>query len=96
VRRPGARLPDGLGSPAIAVPLLVRHELDGFVLYGSHVSGEEFDPVEIALLEQLANAAASTYDHLEAEAAMAQAERLARELSEARSVIASLRAQPAL
>jgi hypothetical protein len=96
VRRPGARLPDGLGSPAIAVPLFVRHELDGFVLYGSHVSGEEFDPVEIALLEQLANAAASTYDHLEAEAAMAQAERLARELSEARSVIASLRAQPAL
>jgi hypothetical protein len=40
--------------------------------------------------------AASTYDHLEAEAAMTEAERLARELSEERSVIASLRAQPAL
>jgi len=96
VRRPGAQLPDGHGSPAIAVPLFVRHELDGFVLFGSHVSGEEFDPVEISLLEQLANAAASTYDHLEAEAAMAEAERLARELNEARSVIASLRAQPAV
>lgn len=96
VRRPGARLPDGHGAPTIAVPLFVRHELDGFVLFGSHVSGEDFDPVEIVLLEQLANAAASTYDHLEAEAAMAEAARLARELSDARSVIASLRAQPAL
>ncbi|HET9342363.1 MAG TPA: GAF domain-containing protein [Candidatus Eremiobacteraceae bacterium] len=96
VRRPDAQLPDGHGSPTIAVPLFVRHELDGFVLFGSHVSGEDFDPVEIVLLERLANAAASTYDHLEAEAAMAEADRLGRELSEAKSVIASLRAQPAL
>ncbi|HYK54621.1 MAG TPA: GAF domain-containing protein [Candidatus Eremiobacteraceae bacterium] len=96
VRRPGAHLPDGQSSPAIAVPLFVRHDLDGFVLFGSHVGGEDFDPVEIALLERLANAAASTYDHLEAQAAMAEADRLARELSEARSVIASLRTQPAL
>jgi GAF domain-containing protein len=95
VRKPGAALPDGQGAPAIAVPLFVRHELDGFVLYGSHVGGEDFDPVEIGLLERLANAAASTYDHLEAQAAMAEAERLARELNEARTVISTLRAQPA-
>jgi hypothetical protein len=96
VRRPGAHLPDGQGSPAIAVPLFVRHDLDGFVLFGSHIGGEDFDPVEVGLLEQLANAAASTYDHLEAQAAMAEADRLARELDQARSVIASLRAQPAI
>ena len=78
------------------MPLFVRHDLDGFVLFGSHVGGEDFDPVEIGLLERLANAAASTYDHLEAQAAMAEADRLARELSEARSVIASLRTQPAV
>lgn len=96
VRRPGAALPDGHAAPVIAVPLFVRHDLDGFVLYGSHISGEDFDPIEIALLERLANAAASTYDHLEAQAAMAEADRLSRELNEARSTIASLRAQPAL
>lgn len=96
VRKPGASIPDGQSAPAIAVPLFVRHELDGFVLFGSHVGGEDFDPVEVALLEHLANAAAATYDHLEAQAALAEADRLARELGEARSVIASLRAQPAV
>ena len=96
VRKPGANVPDGQTAPAIAVPLFVRHELDGFVLYGSHIGGEDFDPVEVGLLERLASAAASTYDHLEAQAAMAEAERLSRELNEARSTIASLRAQPAL
>ena len=95
VRKPGAPLPDGNGAPAIAVPLFVRHDLDGFVLYGSHLGGEDFDPVEAGLLERLAGAAAATYDHLEAQAALAEAERLSRELTEARSVIAALRTQPA-
>jgi GAF domain len=96
VRRPGVALPPDPYAPAIAVPLFVRHDLDGFVLYGSHAGGEDFDPIEIGLLERLADSAASTYDHLDAQAAMAEADRLARELSEARSTIASLRTQPAL
>jgi hypothetical protein len=95
VRRPGLALPQGAATPAIAVPLFVRHTLDGFVLYGAHAGGEDFDPVEIGLLEQLAAAAAATYDHLDAEAAREEAERLDRELRDARRTIASLRAQPA-
>ena len=41
-------------APALAVPLFVRHVLDGFVLYGPHVNGEAFDHIEVSLLEQLA------------------------------------------
>ena len=95
VRRPGLVLPQGPAAPALAVPLFVRHTLDGFVLYGPHSSGEDFDPGEIRLLEQLAVAAAATYDHLDAEAARRDAERLERELREARRTIASLGVIPA-
>ena len=95
VRRPTLALPEGTALPAIAVPLFVRNSLEGFVLYGAHASGEDFDPVEIGLLERLAASAAATYDHLDAEAARKEAERLERELRDARRTIASLRTQPA-
>ncbi len=89
VRRPDIAFPRGVAAPALAVPLFVRHQLDGFVLYGPHVSGEDFDPIEIRLLEQLAASAAATYDHLDAEAARKDAERLERELRDARRAIAA-------
>jgi hypothetical protein len=95
VRRPGQAMPQGAAAPALAVPLFVRHGLDGFVLFGAHVGGEEFDSVEVGLLEHLAGAAAATYDHLEAEAARKEADRLASELNDAKRVIASLRTQTA-
>jgi len=91
VRKPGSAMPEGAAAPALAVPLFVRHTLDGFILFGPHVGGEDFDPEEIGLLEHLAISAASTYDHLEAESARIEAERLARELNEARRLIVSLR-----
>lgn len=94
-RRTHSPMPDGTAAPAIAVPLFVRHVLEGFVLYGAHAGGEDFDPVEIGLLERLAAAAAATYDHLDAEAARRDAERLQHELREAQSTIASLQTQPA-
>jgi GAF domain len=58
--------PRGAARPDLAIPLIVRHELIGVVLYG-HRDGEGIlDPEERALLERLGRAAASAYDAIEA------------------------------
>ena len=72
IHRGGATFPSGLHAPAIAVPMFVRHQLLGFALYGTHVSGEDIDPDELRLLERLAHSAASTYDHIDSESVRAQ------------------------
>lgn len=50
----------------IAVPVVVRHELVSFTLYGAHQNGAQLDPDEIELLSELAKEAARAYDHIEA------------------------------
>lgn len=50
----------------LALPLLARRELGGFVLYGAHRDGADLDPDEIKALTPLVTSAAITYDHLEA------------------------------
>jgi len=50
----------------LAVPVLVRHELVSFVLYGAHRNGSQIDPDEVALLKALVREAARAYDHVEA------------------------------
>ncbi len=60
-------VPAGAGRPALALPILVRRRLSGFVLYGVHPAGEAIDPDEAKLLEGLMNAASAAYDHIEAE-----------------------------
>ncbi|MFY9720799.1 MAG: PDZ domain-containing protein [Candidatus Cybelea sp.] len=50
----------------LAMPVMVRHELVGFTLYGAHVNGAQLDPDEVELLEQLAIEASRAYDHVEA------------------------------
>jgi ABC-type transport system involved in cytochrome bd biosynthesis fused ATPase/permease subunit len=50
----------------LAVPILVRHELESFVLYGAHRNGTQIDPDEVRLLEELAREAARAYDHVDA------------------------------
>ncbi|HXW77033.1 MAG TPA: GAF domain-containing protein, partial [Candidatus Eremiobacteraceae bacterium] len=77
--------PGGAARPAIALPILVRHELDAVALYGSHRGGEDFDPDEMAWLNALGAAAGAAYDHLEADALRAELERISKE-SEARRV----------
>lgn len=81
VRQGSATLPTGICAPAIAVPLFVRHQLLGFVLYGAHASGEDIDPDERRLLERLAHAAAATYDHIDSELARAQLLAVSQELA---------------
>lgn len=81
VRQGSASLPTGAGAPAIAVPMFVRHQLLGFVLYGAHASGEDIDPDERRLLERLAHAAAATYDHIDSESARTRLREISQELA---------------
>ena len=50
----------------LAVPVLVRHELVSFTLYGAHANGAQLDPDEVELLEELAREASRAYDHIDA------------------------------
>jgi hypothetical protein len=50
----------------IAIPVLVRHELVSFTLYGAHRNGAQLDPEEVELLEDLSREAARAYDHIDA------------------------------
>jgi hypothetical protein len=76
-----ADVPEGIDRPILAVPLVVRHELLGFVLYGGHIGGEAIDPDEKKTLGTLAYAAASAYDHIRATALVAESERLRSEIA---------------
>lgn len=58
-------------SPVLAVPLLLRHRLEGIVFYGAHANGGDFDADEVRSLEALAHAAGSAYDHFAAQQAEA-------------------------
>ena len=64
LRWPDAIVPKGVGHPLLAVPIVVRHQLLGFVLYGGHRGGEAIDPDERRALAQLAEAAGPAYEHI--------------------------------
>jgi hypothetical protein len=51
-------------SPVLVVPVFVRHQVEAIGFYGGHRNGGDFDREEVDLLENLANAAESAYDHL--------------------------------
>ncbi len=71
-----AGFPQGLSHPTLAVPIWIRHRLVGFTLYGPHANATLIEVGEIALLERLATAAATAYDHAEAEALREEVEQL--------------------
>jgi hypothetical protein len=54
-----------LSAYVLAVPVLVRHQLVAFTLYGPHTNGAQIDPDEVQLLENLAVEASRAYDHVE-------------------------------
>ncbi|HTX58047.1 MAG TPA: hypothetical protein VMH02_00120 [Verrucomicrobiae bacterium] len=58
--------PENAAIYVLAVPVLVRHELVAFTLYGAHRNGAQLDPEEVELLEELAREASRAYDHVEA------------------------------
>jgi hypothetical protein len=53
-------------APVLAMPVTMRGELDGFVVYGAHRNGADIDPDEQRALAPLVRNAAIAFDHLEA------------------------------
>lgn len=72
---------------ALAVPLLIRHQLFGYVLYGHHENGAAIDPNEREILLRLTAKAAVAYDHVISEERAAENERLSIENRVLRSLI---------
>lgn len=58
-------VPHGNHAPVIAIPLLVREQMAGFVLYGAHTDHSKIDPVEEQHLVDLIDRACSAFDHVE-------------------------------
>jgi hypothetical protein len=61
-------LPAGLASPTVAVPICDRLTCHAVALYGPHATGADLSHDELAMLAQLAEAAALAYRHVEANA----------------------------
>lgn len=85
------KMPSGAAAPVLAIPLIVRHQVEGVVLYGQHRTGEDIDPDEIRTLERLAISAAVAYDHIEADQMRRRAAELERELSDIQTEVLALR-----
>jgi hypothetical protein len=71
----------------LAMPLLIRHRLFGYVLYGHHTNGSAIDPNERALLEKITARASNAYDHITSEEKAAENERLRIEVDVLRSAL---------
>ena len=63
------------------IPIIVRHQLIGYVMYGHHRSGAAIDPNERAILADLTHHAAIAYDHAISEARISENEHLRNELT---------------
>ena len=77
-------LPAAPAEPALALPVFVRHQLEGIVVLGAHATGEDFDAYELRLLTNCAVAAGAAYDHLDADALRRRVEDLQRMLDSLR------------
>ena len=71
----------------LAMPLLVRHQLIGYVLFSHHENGAAIDPNERQILENVTARAAGAYDHVLSEERAAENERLAIENRVLRSLV---------
>lgn len=59
-------------SAVLAIPVTMRGELEGFVLFGAHRNGADIDPDEQRALVPLVRNAAAAYGHLETAALRAR------------------------
>jgi hypothetical protein len=77
----GAKLPQGLARPVLAVPAASPLRCYAVSLYGPHASGTDLDANERAMLARLAARAAAMYAELENGELRNEVARLERELS---------------
>jgi hypothetical protein len=89
-----SEVPDGAALPVLAIPLVLRHALNAVLLYGAHIDSTLPDPDEVNLLRSLAEAAATSYQHVriatltrELEAQKQRGDRLEATLAELRALV---------
>ncbi len=75
-------LPGGAKAPSLVMPLIMRGNVFGFVLYGSRASGLALTPDERSLLEGIARNAGAAYDHIDADRSRARIAQLEARLQE--------------
>jgi hypothetical protein len=66
---------------AFAAPIFSHGDLTAIVFYGFHSNGTDVDGEEVGILERLADAAGTAYDHLEARALRYEVESLRAQLA---------------
>jgi hypothetical protein len=81
-------LPHGLASPAFALPIFMRGRLEAIAFYGPHLSGEDLDPEELDVLDDLMRAGGAAYDHAAAEIARERLQLLEAEVLSLRGLVA--------
>ncbi|MFY9720238.1 MAG: GAF domain-containing protein, partial [Candidatus Cybelea sp.] len=75
-------LPGGAKAPSLVVPLLMRGNVFGFVLYGARNNGVLLTADEQSLLEAIARSAGAAYDHIDADRSHTRIRRLEERLRE--------------
>jgi hypothetical protein len=57
--------PSGFEAPALALPIMTRHNMKRVVLFGPHATGEDLGGDEIGLIHKLGRAAGAVYESTE-------------------------------
>jgi len=84
--------PQGAAAPAFAVPIRIREQMIGFVLFGAHVNASDIDPNEQRILEEFVGRARIAYDHVSNIERAAENARMRIELDFLRGLVQPLRA----
>ena len=93
IRWPRDDIPQGAAHPHLAVPIIVRRRLVGFVLYGGHAGGIALDPDEIRIIGNLMTGAGAAYDHLDAESMRRESQSLRQEALKLQQKVQELQAE---
>jgi len=64
----------GAAAPALALPIPLRDELYGFVLYGGHASGADLDPDDVGIIAHMGPAAIAACAYAWADSVRAELE----------------------
>ncbi len=80
-------LPRDIAAPLLAIPLVLRHRMLGFALFGAHTNGSAIDPNEREILERFVHRATAAYDHMISEERSTENDRLRLEVEVLRSLV---------
>jgi hypothetical protein len=81
-------MPQGAAAPSFAVPICIREQMIGFVVFGAHLNASDIDPDEQQILERFVARATVAYDHVSNLERVAENARMRIELDFLRGLVA--------